>query len=711
MWPSDIGHPAARTAACQDNPIIHGAPIMASARTGRHATMTAAVKVQGLCLQAFLVGTLAIASVVSPVRAQSLLVEPLENGTELVLVAQPMAEVTTVAWPDEAAAEPPGTTVTSGSITLLADLEKALAGIGDTAPAVVLAVGGAPAADLERALRRLLGGKPVAAVEAGPPRTVGEGRIERRLGVPGGDALLRLEVNLPAPSDPLRTPLEVLWEMLPDLLDSDLAGLRTRIDRGIGVLEARIDAAGQRVTLDRLRLDLAQIASAPQLDEADVTAAVERVSVRRGAVLEHHPESALHLLDLWNQGGSDAVRDFLFAAEGVTVDSVREAARSWLPKHPGTIVISLPPNAINPRFATPPSTVRLDSGLTASILERPGTELAAVCLRPVVVPDLDGNTAAAILTRVAGDLRSGPQRPGWVEVSTEPPQLELAGPPDGFAELLEALRRAVVAVAEDQRAIAYSDGDSRRRALQLMAALLGTAEGTELSPATLLRADNLGLGIVAPDEESAAEALEKFWGVASTVQQPVVSPLAAVPKTRAAVAGSSSTLVAAIPLPASRNEALMHVVTEVLEARVNGIWSDGLSKVLQPFIPGRNVLLVAVTRAGGLNDLEAEVEGQWSSLLAAVNEDELTAARRRAAVSEATLWSGTSGRARRCAAVAAGAALWRPATELEMAILSVSGEEVDSVLAGVTSWQELLTAGAGVLPMMEQDGEHATIER
>jgi hypothetical protein len=44
-----------------------------------------------------------------------------------------------------------------------------------------------------------------------------------------------------------------------------------------------------------------------------------------------------------------------------------------------------------------------------------------------------------------------------------------------------------------------------------------------------------------------------------------------------------------------------------------------------------------------------------------------------------------------------------------MAILSVSSEAVDSALVGVKSWQELLTAGAGVLPMIEQDDEQATI--
>ncbi len=218
--------------------------------------------------------------------------------------------------------------------------------------------------------------------------------------------------------------------------------MRSRVDGHVGVLEARVDADRVDVALRQLRLGLARISEDPRLRDDQVEAAARRLTVQRRAFLEKHPEAALHLLVLWSEGGIGAVREYLFAAEGVTLAGVREAARGWLPQHPGSVVVVLPPQALNPRFASPPQVLQLESGLTAAILERPGAPLSVVCLRPVVVPDLDDEMAATILTRIARELRAGAERPGWIEVTSTPPRLEMAASADRFAELAEALRAA-----------------------------------------------------------------------------------------------------------------------------------------------------------------------------------------------------------------------------------------------------------------------------
>jgi hypothetical protein len=86
-----------------------------------------------------------------------------------------------------------------------------------------------------------------------------------------------------------------------------------------------------------------------------------------------------------------------------------------------------------------------------------------------------------------------------------------------------------------------------------------------------------------------------------------------------------------------------------------------------------------------------------------VKEEELIGARRRTAAETAARWSGATGRARRCAAVAAGAARWRPASEMEMSILSVTAETANLVLSGLARLEDLPTTAAGVLPIAEPD--------
>ena len=75
--------------------------------------------------------------------------------------------------------------------------------------------------------------------------------------------------------------------------------------------------------------------------------------------------------------------------------------------------------------------------------------------------------------------------------------------------------------------------------------------------------------------------------------------------------------------------------------------------------------------------------------------------RRQQAATAAAEWSGISGRACRCAAVASGAVGWRSAAELEMTTLSVPLDAVDTVLESFADFEILPNTGAGVLPIVE----------
>jgi hypothetical protein len=87
-----------------------------------------------------------------------------------------------------------------------------------------------------------------------------------------------------------------------------------------------------------------------------------------------------------------------------------------------------------------------------------------------------------------------------------------------------------------------------------------------------------------------------------------------------------------------------------------------------------------------------------------VTEDELQPIRRRVAATDAARWSGATGRARRAAAVAAGAVGWRTAADFEMAALSITPDEIDSLVGAVSDWRELKNTGAGILPIVGADG-------
>ncbi len=118
---------------------------------------------------------LAAAIPARPAAAQALYTRRLANGSRLVLVTGPEATVTCAAWPvrGEGGAVRVASLIRS-DLTLIADLEAALAGDGP-APPVVVAVGDASASDLTGLLERVLAGRTPARIPPGPPPVAEEG--------------------------------------------------------------------------------------------------------------------------------------------------------------------------------------------------------------------------------------------------------------------------------------------------------------------------------------------------------------------------------------------------------------------------------------------------------------------------------------------------------------------------------------------------------
>ena len=670
--------------------------------------MPTIMKVQTPVLKGLLrCATVVMAAVGStgPVNAQALLVEQLPSGVYLVVVNQPLADATTVVWPGSVEDENGRMELIGGRLTLVADLEAALASPdepGDPAPAppVIVAVGGASAEELSSVLRRVLRDREVSRLETTRLPALVEGGLDRRLGAPGSDAVLRLEVAMPAPGDWRRSSVEVLWDLIPNLVSDSLPFLTSRLDGETGILEGPVDAERAELDLSDLRLQLARFAADPNLNADDVAAARRRLQVRRHAMLEEHPDAAHHVLDRWTAGGESAVREYVFGVQGVTLESVRDAAAEWLPFHPGRAQLILPPRVYNPRFAVGPTTHRLANDLTAAVLERSGAPLAVICLRPVMVPDLDGEVTATILARLARELRSAQSRPGYVRVRSRPPLIELAGPADGFGELMEQLTTAYEVVVADRGSITAQGGDARRRALDLMSGLLGITEDEDPSPASLLRPGNLALGVVAPDDEAAAEAFGKFWSAdPSSIGTTDVQSVPTVIRTRAAAPGNESTLVVALEMGFGGMEAISLVARELIEQRAVRQWSDSRVEVLAPYVPGRSLLVLVVTATGGIEEIERTIVEGWPALTAAATDAELAAVRRRVAAAASAEMSGVAGHARRCAATAAGASRWHQPAEFELEILTVSSEIISEVLGNFASFDGLETTGAGVLPI------------
>lgn len=641
------------------------------------------------------------------VCAQALLVERLPGGTQLVLVNQPLADATTLVWPEIYVEKASVGGLISGRLTLAANVEAALIAAEDVGPAapappVIVAVGGVSAVELSALLERVLGDRPPASVVRPPVMTLVEGGLDRRLGASGSDAMLRLELLLPPPGDRRRSSMEVLWDLVPQLLADVVPGLQSRVEGALGILEGRVDADFAEQTVGEIRLELARFASDPNLQGDDVAEARRRLQVRRYAVLEEHPEAAELVLASWLAGGEDAVRELVFGIQSVTLASVRDVAASWLPLHPGRAQLILPPRVFNPRFAAGPKIQRLGNDLTAAILERTGAPLTVVVLRPVMVPDLDGEVTATVLARLARELRSVQDRPGFVRVRTGPPLIEVAGPADGFGELMEQLTSAYQVVISDHTAVAGTGDEARRRALDLMAGLLGVTETDDLSPASLLRPGNLALGVVAADGEAAAEALSKFWLVESAAGKVAnVQSVAAIPRTRVAAPGETSVLVVALEMPFSGSEAVSMVIGELLASRARGLWPDSRVDVLEPYVPGRSLLLLELASNGTVDEIESMLVRKWSRLTAATDEIELAPVKGRVAAMASAEMSGVAGHARRSAAVAAGAARWHQPAEFELEILTVGPEIVNGALLSFAEFATLETTGAGALPITD----------
>lgn len=654
---------------------------------------------------ALVFGAVAILSSGS-VDGQALRVDTLISGTRLVVVNQPLADATTVLWPLPSTVDDDRRVreVVAGRLTLIADLETAFAPSAESpevtpAPPVVVAVGHASADELQAVLRRALDGRRAFELPSRPPAELFEGGVERRLGAPGSTAVVRFEMPLPEPGDSRRSSVEVLWDLIPGLLADSIPYLRSRIEGSIGILESRVDPETAELTIDDLRLRLARFGSDPILAAADVAAARRRLEVRRYALLEEHPGAAHMILDRWLAGGENAVRELLFGARGVTVDSVRKAASEWLVHHPGRVELVLPPRVYNPRFAVGPEIHRLENDLNAAVLERSSSPLAVVCLRPVIVPDLDGEITATALTRLARELRTADSAPPFVRVRTTPPMVEAAGPADGFGELMEQLTEAYLKVAADHDVIETADEDGRRRALDLMSAVLGMADD-EPSPASILRPGNLALGVVAPDAEAAAEALGKFWSFADpSAGVTDVQSIATAHRLRVAAPGEVSVAVVALDLSFGEMESVAAVTRELLALRAERLWPQAEAEVLAPFAPGRALLLLVVAANGTVAEIEAAVAGGWSRLTADVDEDELLPAKRRVAARTSAAMSGAAGHARRCAATAAGAARWRQPAELELEVLTLDPGVVNQVLTGFRALDSLEITAAGILPI------------
>ena len=644
--------------------------------------------VTGVAVTALLLGA-------APAAPQALHSERFSGGSELVFVTQPLAGATTLAWPG---ADGGTHATTLGQLNLVPDVESALLAV-DPPPPVVVVVGGSQLAELASAIERAVGGRAAAPAPAGRP-LIDEGGIDRRLGASDGDATVRIEVPLPPPADWRRSTVEVLWELLPELLSGEHPGYRTRVEGDWGLLEGNVDADLVDLELRQLRFEIARIGESVALDGRRVEAARSRLEVRRRALLAAHPDGARAVLERWQGGGVAGVREFLFGIVSVTEATVREAARTWLPQHPGRAVLMLPPRVFNPRFAPGPELMTLGNDATAAVLEREVAGLAVINLRPILLPDLDGELSATVLARIAAELRASEAAPGWIRVLGSPAALELATAPDGLPELVEVLQEALDRVAADDRPLVVEGASARRRALELMSGVLSLGEGGELSSSALLRPSNLAVGVVAPDAETAAEALEKFGlGGPARPAAAMGQAVRPVPKTREAAPGDDSALAVALDLGLGTDELTATMAGEILAGRVaaRGIARD--VELLRPLVPGRSVLVLVVQAAGSLDALEKGLARVWSGLSAAVREDEAAAAARALAARLAADASGPLGQARRCAALAAGSGPWRNAEDLEREVRALTAEELSAVLSELPPWSEATTTGAGLLPV------------
>lgn len=632
-----------------------------------------------------------------PAVAQALTVQRI-GPTVVTAVTMPLAELTAACWPVRGAEV---ACVSGGRVGFLAALEGAAAEL-ESAPPVVMVVGASSSGDAVGPLRARLQGLPAEGIEATAAAGVRDGWLNRRLGRPGQPAQLRLEVALPPAEHRLRSAAEVLWTLIPDGLDESFEGLDWSLDREVAALQLRLDPDLADVELRRLRLALARMGSDPDLTADAVAGAAQRLRIRRVVFLENSREAAAFLVGRWLAAGEEGVREYLFGAEGVSLNDVRVAAREWLATHPGEAELTLPPRVFNPRFAPGPQVTILDNNLSMAVLERPGAVLSALVLRPVLLSDLTGEAASQVLSRLAVVIRSQTNPPGGVRVALHPPRLELVGPADGFAGLVESLQRALDDLEGDQIAVAPV-ATARSRALALMAARLGVSGPAEVTADVVLRADNLAVGGLADDAESATEAARKF-GLGGRPRDGAPSSSRIRPegqRSRQAAAGEIAAVALAIPMPAHdlQAAALVALTGTRLEREI----PDAEVEVLSPLVPGRRVAVVVVQSEGDLEALERLVQQAWPSVRRQASEEEVTALRRQLSSAMAAERGGVLGRARTCAAIAAGEVQWRAPADSEMATLMLSASELGPALEAIPEWEAVSMTGAGRLPIVNPE--------
>ncbi len=637
----------------------------------------------------------------SPAAGQALHTERLPNGTVFIAVSTPEATATSVAWPVmDGHGRPSVTAIARGDLGLLPDAEAALTGDGP-APPVVVAAGSVDVGGLRNLLERVLAKRSPAAISVQPPAPPDEGGIERRLEPPGTPATLRLVLPLPPPGSALRDPAEVLGLMIPGLITVRGLTLRGRLTPDAVVLESAIDAADGDDAVSRLRLALAQVTEAPNLDPAAVAAMRTRLEVQRRARLEEMPAGASTLVSIWLKAGTGGVRRFLFGLDGVNVATVRNAATIWLTSHPGHAVLLLPPQALNPRFATPPRPKLLGNGLNTVLLERPASDLTALTLRPILIPDFDRQSAALILTRLAAQIRASDEAPGWIRVGVDPPELELATAPDGFPQLCEVLTSSLQTLTADQHPV-HSEPGPRQRALQLMAAVLGFPESGAMTPARLLQPSNLAIGAVVADAGTAGEAVAKFLatlgGPAARVRS---QEIPSAPETRAPMPGTRSVLIVALPVGPLTPRPVADLAAALVETRTKLALRGADVTLRRPVVPGQPVVLLEIGLTAELNQLATRLEKAWKKITALPPDTELEPLQHAAAASEAARRNGALGAARLCAAQAAGADMWRPAGGYERMIMSLGPDDLKPVLERWKDFAALHTTGAGPFPVKD----------
>jgi len=643
----------------------------------------------GLPGMVFSVGCLLFASMAA---GQALTVRSLEAGTEVVLVTETLAEMSAGCWPivtEEGAWE--GRCVIGSDLTFTAELEGALGDL-EVAPSVVVIVGGSGRREPIDKVASVLVGKDLALRPPAGDSGIEEGGQERRLGRPGGASVLRLEVQLPAVDHPDRTAVEILWNLLPNhLMDAD-PGLRSRIEGDIGSLQYSVDDDLGGVELRSLRLALAQISGSPSLKADEVEREAHRLRIARSAELESVESAGLELLSLWIRGGSDGIRQYLFGPDGVTLGRVRQAAARWLPRHPGHAVFLLPPRHFRPRFAPGPQSARMANDLSATILARPSAHLATLVLRPVLLADLTGDAEAVILTQLATVLRRSDSRLPYVVVEGRPPRLELAAGSGDFPGLCEALQGVLAEVASDTMSVTVVK-DARRQALRLMAGVLGMGTDNEVSPATVLAPGNIAIGGVAVDAELALEALEKFEVGGRSPGVTLGGMSGGDGRRRMPAAGTWSAVAVALPL--ASGFPIPETVAEILSARIGQVIEGATGEVLLPLIPGKSVMVLVVVREGAVSDLEDALRESWAELFGPTTEEDLTPIRRKVATRVVSASGGVLGRARVCAAIAAGADSWRTPRDREMAALTVDVVEVNLDLERLVDMPEAEWTASG----------------